>query len=117
MRRMRRDDFSRRLMREHVLTTNDLIYPVFVVEGRNQVQPIASMPGIARLSLDKLLPVAARCLVTTVTPCSTHVNRQMPGEPVTGVGKRRCRIEICQSVAPAFRVLTTNANLADFNDH
>jgi len=59
---MRRDDFSRRLMRENVLTTNDLIYPVFVVEGEGQRQPVASMPGVERLSLDNLLPVAAECV-------------------------------------------------------
>jgi len=62
MRRMRRDDFSRRLMRENVLTTNDLIYPVFVVDGKNKTQAVASMPGVSRLSLDQLLPVAERCL-------------------------------------------------------
>jgi porphobilinogen synthase len=54
MRRMRRDDFSRRLMRETVLTTDDLIYPVFVVEGKGQRQKVASMPGIERLSVDEL---------------------------------------------------------------
>src|SRR5207247_2432658 len=58
LRRMRRDDFSRRLMRETVLTPNDLIYPVFVVEGKGQRQPIASMPGIARLSIDLLVQEA-----------------------------------------------------------
>ena len=52
---MRRDDFSRRLMRETQLTADALIYPVFVVEGRAQRQPIASMPGIERLSVDELL--------------------------------------------------------------
>jgi porphobilinogen synthase len=57
-RRMRRDDFSRRLMREHRVTTDDLIYPVFVHEGTNARYPIASMPGVERLSLDLLLPVA-----------------------------------------------------------
>jgi porphobilinogen synthase len=62
MRRMRRDDFTRRLMREHVLTTNDLIYPVFVMEGSRKTQPVASMPGVERMTLDKLLPVAERCL-------------------------------------------------------
>jgi len=62
MRRMRRDDFTRRLMREHVLTTNDLIYPVFVVEGSKKTQPVPSMPGVERMTLDKLLPVAERCL-------------------------------------------------------
>jgi porphobilinogen synthase len=54
MRRMRRDDFSRRLMRETVLTPNDLIYPIFVVEGTGQRQAIESMPGVDRLSLDEL---------------------------------------------------------------
>lgn len=55
MRRMRKDEFSRRLMRENVLTTNDLIYPVFVLEGQNQEEVIPSMPGVTRQSLDKLL--------------------------------------------------------------
>ena len=62
MRRMRRDEFTRRLMREHVLTTNDLIYPVFVMEGAKKTQAVASMPGVERMTLDKLLPVAERCL-------------------------------------------------------
>jgi porphobilinogen synthase len=62
MRRMRRDDFTRRLMREHVLTTNDLIYPVFVMEGSKKTQPVPSMPGVERMTLDKLLPVAEHCL-------------------------------------------------------
>ena len=56
-RRMRRDDFSRRLMREHVLSCNDLIYPVFVHEPAGRA-PIASMPGIERVSIDELLRVA-----------------------------------------------------------
>jgi len=58
MRRMRYSDFSRRLMRENVLTVDDLIYPMFVTEGSNQRQAIASMPGIERLSLDLLLEEA-----------------------------------------------------------
>ena len=57
-RRMRRDDFSRRLMRENVLTVNDLIWPVFVCEGRGVRQPVPSMPGVDRLSLDLLLEEA-----------------------------------------------------------
>lgn len=54
MRRMRRDGFSRRLMRETVLTTDDLIYPVFVLEGNNRREAIPSMPGISRISVDVL---------------------------------------------------------------
>jgi porphobilinogen synthase len=62
MRRMRRDDFSRRLMREHTLTPDDLIYPVFVLEGAGRVEPVGSMPGVERMSLDRLLPVAEKAL-------------------------------------------------------
>jgi porphobilinogen synthase len=62
MRRMRRDEFSRRLMRETVLTANDLIYPVFVLEGTRRTQKVDSMPGIERVSIDKLLPVAEQCV-------------------------------------------------------
>jgi len=62
MRRMRRDEFSRRLMRENTLTTNDLIYPVFVLDGNQRREAVASMPGVERVSLDLLLPVAERAL-------------------------------------------------------
>ncbi|MCJ0765380.1 porphobilinogen synthase [Variovorax terrae] len=61
-RRLRRDDFTRNLVREHALTVHDLIYPVFVLEGRQQRQSVASMPGVERLSLDLLLPVAEQCV-------------------------------------------------------
>jgi porphobilinogen synthase len=59
---MRRDAFSRNLMRENTLTAHDLIYPVFVLDGSNQQQTVASMPGVERLSLDLLLPVAEDCV-------------------------------------------------------
>ncbi|MEO6022767.1 MAG: porphobilinogen synthase [Burkholderiales bacterium] len=62
MRRVRKDDFSRRMVRETVLTSDDLIYPVFVIEGENRAQLVSSMPGVERMTLDKLLPVAERCL-------------------------------------------------------
>jgi porphobilinogen synthase len=62
MRRMRRDEFSRRLMRETRLTVDSLIYPVFVVEGRNQRQPVESMPGVERYSVDQLLREAETLL-------------------------------------------------------
>ena len=58
MRRMRRDDFSRRLMREHQLTVDDLIYPVFVLEGSNRREAVASMPGVERKSIDLLIKEA-----------------------------------------------------------
>ena len=62
LRRMRRDDFSRRLMRENVLTAADLIYPVFVLEGEGREQEVPSMPGVKRQSLDKLLKTAEEAL-------------------------------------------------------
>ena len=62
MRRMRRQDFSRRMMREHSLSADNLIYPVFVTEGTGSRQPVASMPGVERLSVDLLFPMAEQCL-------------------------------------------------------
>jgi porphobilinogen synthase len=62
MRRMRKDVFSRRLMRENHVTSSDLIYPVFVLEGTNQCEKVASMPGVERLSVDLLLNVAEECV-------------------------------------------------------
>ncbi len=59
-RRMRRDDFSRRLVRETVLATADLIQPLFVIEGEQRREPVASMPGVERLSIDELLREAER---------------------------------------------------------
>src|ERR1700679_714481 len=67
MRRMRRDEFSRRLMRETHLSVDALIYPLFVVEGRRERQPIGSMPGIERLSVDELL-----------RECESLVRRKIP---------------------------------------
>ena len=61
-RRMRKDEFSRRLMRENVLTTNDLIYPVFVLDGENRIENVASMPGVQRQSIDVLLKTAGECV-------------------------------------------------------
>ena len=62
MRRMRRDEFTRRLQREHRLTTDDLIYPVFVIEGKNRIEAVASMPGIRRYTIDRLLAHAEQCV-------------------------------------------------------
>ena len=62
MRRMRRDAFSRDLMREHILTPSDFIYPVFVLEGSNKVEDVKSMPGVQRKTLDLLLKDAEQCV-------------------------------------------------------
>ena len=62
MRRMRADDFSRRLMRETVLTPDDFIWPVFVIEGEDCTEAVASMPGVERMSIDRLLVKAGECV-------------------------------------------------------
>jgi porphobilinogen synthase len=62
MRRLRRKEFSRRLMRETTLTPGDLIYPVFVLDGKNRTEKVASMPGVERMTLDRLLRLAEQCL-------------------------------------------------------
>ena len=61
-RRLRRDDYTRRLVRENALTVNDLIYPVFVAGGNGLKQAVPSLPGVVRYSLDTLLPVAEECV-------------------------------------------------------
>ena len=80
MRRMRRDEFSRRLMRESSLTVDDLIYPMFILEGENQRESIDSMPGVERLSIDELLKEAAE-LVNLGVPAVALF-------PVVPVGKK-----------------------------
>jgi len=62
LRRMRRDDFSRRLVREHRLSADDLIYPVFVIDGATRREAVASMPGVERMTLDPLCAVAEESL-------------------------------------------------------
>jgi porphobilinogen synthase len=61
-RRMRKDNFSRRLMQENLLTVNDLIYPVFVLDGENRTENVVSMPGVQRQSIDLLLETAKECV-------------------------------------------------------
>jgi porphobilinogen synthase len=62
MRRMRNDAFSRALMRENSISSSDLIYPVFILDGQRRREPVPSMPGVDRLSIDLLLPVAEECV-------------------------------------------------------
>jgi len=80
MRRMRRDDFSRRLMREVHLSVDDLIYPMFILEGQGQREAVASMPGIERLSIDELLKEAAELVALGVPAVALF--------PVTPVEKK-----------------------------
>ena len=80
---MRRDDFSRRLMCEHTLTASDFIYPVFVLEGAGRTEAVGSMPGVERMSLDRLLPVAEKALKLGVPALALFPvvdgNRKTPG--------------------------------------
>ena len=62
MRRMRRDGFSRNMMRENTVTPSDLIYPVFILDGKNRREAVPSMPGVERVSVDLLLPIAEDCV-------------------------------------------------------
>ena len=62
MRRMRKDAFSRAMMRENVITAADLIYPVFILDGQNRREAVPSMPGVERVSVDLLLPIAEECV-------------------------------------------------------
>ena len=61
-RRLRKNEWSRKLVQENTLTASDLIYPVFVLDGENQRQAVASMPGVERVSLDLLIPIAQECV-------------------------------------------------------
>ena len=82
LRRMRRDDFSRRLMRESILSTDDLILPVFVLEGSGRVEPVASMPGVERQSTDRLLVTAERALrLGVITSYSIHYTKLYDFDP------------------------------------
>ena len=99
MRRIRRDEFSRRLMRENILTSDDLIYPMFVLEGENQRESIESMPGIERLSIDLLLKEAEELVALDipaialfpVTPASAKSDDAAEAYNPDGLAQRAVR--------------------------
>ena len=99
MRRMRADPFSRRLMQENRLTVDDLIYPVFVIEGENQTEKIPSMPGIERMSVDVLLKAARRWFdlgipaiaLFPVTPPEVNTDRAEQAYDPDGLAQRAVR--------------------------
>ncbi len=121
-RRMRKDGFSRRLMRENVLTTNDLIYPVFVIEGENQREDIASMPGVTRLTLDLLVEEAKQLVelgipalaIFPVTPSDVKSDEAEEAYNPDGLAQRAVRA-IKQAV-PELGVITDVA-LDPFTSH
>ena len=122
MRRMRRDDFSRRLMRETHLTPDDLIYPVFVLEGENQREPVASMPGIERMSIDLLvreakeiaaLGVPAMALFPVTPPAAKSEKAEEAYNP-DGLAQRAVRA--VKEAVPELGVITDVA-LDPFTTH
>ncbi len=122
MRRMRTDNFSRRLMSENTLSTADLIYPVFVIEGKNQTQTINSMPGVERVSIDLLVTQAQHCLklgipaiaIFPVTPANAKSDLAEEAYNPEGLAQRAVRA-IKQSV-PDMGVITDVA-LDPFTRH
>ena len=122
MRRMRADDFSRRLMRETVLTPNDLIYPVFVIEGKNQRESVPSMPGVERMSID-LLVAEAKQLVALgvpavalfpVTPASAK--SELAEEAYNPDGLAQRAVKALKDACPELGVITDVA-LDPFTTH
>lgn len=122
MRRMRRDTFSRRLMRENALTTDDLIYPMFVLEGEGQRENIDSMPGIERLSIDLLLKEAAELVALgipaialfPVTPASAKSDDACEAYNPDGLAQRT--VKALKDKFPELGVITDVA-LDPFTTH
>ena len=122
MRRMRRDDFSRRLMRENVLTANDLIWPVFVMEGENQREAIASMLGVERISIDLLVKEAQEAFklgipamaIFPVTPQSAKTDKAEEAWNPDGLAQRAVRA--IKAAVPELGVITDVA-LDPFTSH
>jgi porphobilinogen synthase len=119
---MRRDEFSRRLMRETVLSCADLIYPVFVLEGEQQHEPVASMPGVERLSIDELLKEASdiyalgipAIALFPVTPASGKSEDAREAFNPDGLAQRAVRA--LKEVLPELGVITDVA-LDPFTTH
>ncbi|MEO5342984.1 MAG: porphobilinogen synthase [Gammaproteobacteria bacterium SHHR-1] len=122
LRRMRRDDFSRRLMRETHLTPDDLIYPLFVLEGSGQREPVASMPGVERLSIDLLVKEAREIqalgipalALFPVTPASAKSEDAREAFNADGLAQRAVRA--IKDAVPGLGVITDVA-LDPFTSH
>lgn len=122
MRRMRKDDFTRRLMAENQLTVNDLIYPVFVLEGENQREAIASMPGVERKSIDLLLEEAQELVdlgipaiaIFPVTP--SHCKSLLAEEAYNPEGLAQRTVRALKAKFPQLGIITDVA-LDPFTTH
>jgi len=112
MRRMRRDAFSRRMMRETRLTTDDLIYPMFVIEGRSQRVPVPSMPGVERVSIDELVKEALELVALGVPalalfPVPDAATKSLDGrEAWNPEGLVQRAVRAVKAAAPALGVVT-----------
>lgn len=121
-RRMRSDDFSRRMMRETVLTVDDLIYPVFVIEGDNQRQTIDSMPGVERLSIDLLLQEAQELFdlgvpaIAIFPVTSVNAKTEMADEAWNPNGLAQRAVRALKQALPELGVITDVA-LDPFTTH
>jgi len=122
MRRMRQDDFSRRLMRETILTPDDLIYPMFVVEGKGERQTIVSMPGIERLSIDQLVLEAKQIYALGIPaialfPVANPVCKSLDGrEAYNPDGLAQRAVKAIKDACPELGVITDVA-LDPFTTH
>ena len=111
-RRMRKDEFSRRLMRENVLTTNDLIYPVFVLDGENRTEEVKSMPGVQRQSIDALLKTAAECVklgipALALFPVIDQQHKSLDAvEAFNDVGLVPCTVKALKAAFPDLGIIT-----------
>ncbi|HIG65048.1 MAG TPA: porphobilinogen synthase [Methyloprofundus sp.] len=122
MRRMRYHDFSRRLMSENQLSSNDLIYPLFVIEGENKKEAVASMPGVERLSIDLLVAEAKQChalgipmlALFPVTPASVKSDDAAEAYNPEGLAQRAVRA--IKAACPELGVMTDVA-LDPFTSH
>ncbi len=121
-RRMRRNDFSRRLMRENLLTIDDLIYPVFILEGQKQLEPVVSMPGVERKSIDLLVAEARECAdlgipamaLFPVTPLSAKTDDAAEAYNPDGLVQRA--VSAIKQAVPELGVITDVA-LDPFTSH
>jgi porphobilinogen synthase len=119
---MRRDEFSRRLMRENHITADDLIYPVFVIEGEKQTEPVASMPGVQRMSIDLLVAEARQCLelgipamaLFPVTPASAKSDDAAEAYNPDGLAQRA--VSAIKQTIPEMGIITDVA-LDPFTSH
>jgi porphobilinogen synthase len=119
---MRRDDFSRRLMRENHLDADDLIYPMFVIEGENQREAIPSMPGIERVSIDQLLVEAGQCVqlgipaIALFPVAGTHKKSDDAAEAYNPDGLAQRAVRALKQSHPDLGVITDVA-LDPFTSH